>query len=93
RESPSLDIIRLLQERGAEVIYNDPYIPDLHHEGLPLNSVDLDAELFAEMDCVIVVTDHTVYDWQMLADHARIVIDTRNALKRIATPKATVIRL
>lgn len=93
RESPTLDIIRLLQERGAGVSYHDPYIPDLGHEGLDMQSVGLTAEALASVDCVVIVTDHTSYDWQWVAEQARIIVDSRNALKDITSPRATVVPL
>ncbi len=93
RESPSLDIIRLLQERGAAVSYHDPYVPDLHHEGLDLRSIDLTEKAVGAADCVVIVTDHSSIDYGWLAAHARIVVDTRNALKHVENPHATVILL
>ena len=93
RESPALDVIRLLQERGAEVHYNDPYVPALHHEGLDMESVDLTDELLQSADCVVIVTDHTAYDWERIAQKARIIVDSRNALKNVQSPRATVVLL
>jgi UDP-N-acetyl-D-glucosamine dehydrogenase len=93
RESPSLDIIRLLQERGAAVSYHDPYVPDLHHEGLDMQSIDLTEKAVSAADCVVIVTDHSRVDYAWLAAHARIVVDTRNALKHVENPRATVVLL
>lgn len=84
RESPALDIILLLQQSGAKVSYNDPYIADLSHEGIPLQSEPLDNERLAQADCVVVVTHHDVYDWQAIADHAHLIVDTRNAMKNVS---------
>jgi UDP-N-acetyl-D-glucosamine dehydrogenase len=81
RESPALDVIHLLLERGALVRYNDPFVPDLAHEGFPLQSVDLTAVTLQESDCVVIVTNHASYDWQMVAEHTAVIVDTRNALK------------
>ena len=81
RESPALDIVLLLQGRGADVSYHDPLVADLSHEGIPLQSVALTDQRLAEADCVVVVTHHHAYDWQYVCDHARLVVDTRNALK------------
>jgi UDP-N-acetyl-D-glucosamine dehydrogenase len=92
RESPALDVIRLLQERGADVAYHDPYIPDLHHEGLDLASVPLTVEAVKNADCVVIVTDHTAYDWQHVLDHSRLVVDTRHATPP-RTGKARVVLL
>lgn len=84
RESPALDIILLLQQRGGDVSYHDPYIPDLSHEGIPLQSVALTEEELAKADCVVIVTDHDTYDWQCITDHAGLILDTRNALKDVS---------
>jgi UDP-N-acetyl-D-glucosamine dehydrogenase len=93
RESPALDVIKLLQERGAEITYHDPYIPDLHHEGLELQSVDLTADTLRSADCVVIVTDHSVFDYNWVASEASIIVDSRNALKKVASPHAAIIKL
>jgi UDP-N-acetyl-D-glucosamine dehydrogenase len=93
RESPALDVIRLLQERGAAVTYHDPYVPNLHHENLPMESIELTDKALTTADCVVVVTDHSDYDWQHIADCTRIVVDSRNALRNVKKPKATVVVL
>ena len=83
RESPGLKIISLLQSKGAEVSYNDPHIPHLkggrHFPGLNLKSVDLSPENLARADCVLLVTDHSAYDYAGIASQARLIVDTRNA--------------
>ena len=78
RESPALDVIRLLLAQGAVVSYHDPYIPDLCREGLDLHSVDLEIAV-AAADCVVIVTNHSNYDYQWIVDQARLVVDTRHA--------------
>jgi UDP-N-acetyl-D-glucosamine dehydrogenase len=93
RESPALDVIKLLQERGAEVSYHDPYIPDLHHEGIELRSVDLTADALHGSDCVVIVTDHSVFDYDWVASEALIIVDSRNALKKVEHPHASVVKL
>jgi UDP-N-acetyl-D-glucosamine dehydrogenase len=81
RESPALDIIHLLQAKGADVAYHDPYVPQFRHDEMVMASVgDLDAELAAS-DCVVVVTDHAAYDWDTVRATARLVVDTRHAVK------------
>lgn len=80
RESPALDIILLLQERGADVVYHDPYVEDLAHEGLTCERVALTAETLQTADCVVIVTNHQVYDWAEIGTHSRLIVDTRNAL-------------
>ncbi len=84
RESPALDILHLLRERGAEVQYHDPFVPTLNSDGLAMQSVpDLSAALIAA-DLVLVVTDHDRYDWRQIASHAHLLVDTRNAVQRNA---------
>ncbi len=80
RESPALDIIHLLQAKGAVVSYHDPHVPSFHYEGIALQSeTDLDAAL-ERADCVVVATDHSAYDWQAISKQARLVVDTRRAI-------------
>lgn len=83
RESPALDIIHLLQQRGAVMTYHDPFVPDLAHEGFDLQSVALTPERLQTSDCVVIVTDHQEIDWQDVADNAPVIVDARNALKTI----------
>jgi len=86
RESPSLKIITLFQAKGAKVSYNDPYVPRVvgHREypGLELKSVPLTKALLKKTDAVVIATDHTVYDYDMIVKNAPLVVDTRNAIKR-----------
>lgn len=82
RESPSLDIIRLLQEKGAEVTYHDPHVPSFDDHGLSMTSVgDLDAAL-AGADCVVLATDHSAYDFADLGGRGLCIVDTRHALPK-----------
>jgi UDP-N-acetyl-D-glucosamine dehydrogenase len=81
RESPALDVIHLLQERGADVVYSDPYVPDLSHEGFPLRSTELTAQALQAADCVVIITDHSHYDWDWIAANSRLIVDTRNTIK------------
>jgi UDP-N-acetyl-D-glucosamine dehydrogenase len=83
RESPGFKLMDLLGQKGAAVSYHDPYIPTLplmrRYPHLRQDSQELTAELLARQDAVIVVTDHSVYDWNWVVEHAPLVIDTRNA--------------
>jgi UDP-N-acetyl-D-glucosamine dehydrogenase len=82
RESPALTIIELLQKRGAQVAYNDPYFPRVghgRHYALDMNCAPLDN--LAEYDCVLIVTDHSSYDYPRIVREAQLVIDTRNATR------------
>lgn len=82
RESPALDIIELLRAKGADVRYHDPYIPTLSHNGHGLTSEpDLAAALDAA-DCVLIVTDHSTYDWPAILRRARLVVDSRHVAGR-----------
>jgi len=82
RESPSLDIIRLLQLDGADVHYSDPYAPELRLEDTLLHSEKLTAESLRSYDCVVVVTDHTAIDYDWVARESQLVIDCRNAIRK-----------
>jgi UDP-N-acetyl-D-glucosamine dehydrogenase len=82
RESPALDVIRLLRQRGADLRYHDPYVPALKDDGGNLASVPLTPEALQGADCVIVVTDHSAVDYRLVARHARAVVDTRHVLAR-----------
>jgi UDP-N-acetyl-D-glucosamine dehydrogenase len=87
RESPSFELIEQLSELGASVDYNDPHVPATHHMrkygDLGMKSVELSPQVLAGYDCVLIATHHKAYDWQMVADHASLIVDTRNALKNI----------
>ncbi len=83
RESPAIDIIHLLQAKGALVSYHDPHVPSFRYEGIALESeTDLDAAL-AHADCVVIATDHSTYDWATIAQQSRLVVDTRRAIKNL----------
>ncbi|MCO6450357.1 MAG: nucleotide sugar dehydrogenase [Caldilineales bacterium] len=78
RESPALDIIQLLREKGADVHYHDPYVDHFLHNGFRLvGEIDLDEALSAA-DCVVIVTDHTVYDWASISRRVKVIVDTRH---------------
>jgi len=83
RESPALDVIRLLEQRGALVAYHDPHVPTLKNGDIDLVSVPLAPEALRTADCVIIVTDHAGVPYELIAEHARLVVDTRNALARV----------
>ncbi len=88
RESPALDVIRLLEQRGAVVKYHDPHVPKLHEDGVELESVALSVDLLHGTDCVVIVTDHTGLDYPLVAREAKLVVDTRHALPPGARRKA-----
>jgi UDP-N-acetyl-D-glucosamine dehydrogenase len=80
RESPALDIMHLLEVKGAQVSYHDPYIPTFHHEGIERTGVDDLEQALAAADCVIITTDHSFYNWDAIRSHARLIVDTRHVL-------------
>lgn len=82
RESPALDVIRLLKQRGAEVSYHDPHVGHIKEDGVDLKSVPFDAKTLAGADCVVIVTDHSGVDYALVAREAPLVVDTRHVLPR-----------
>jgi UDP-N-acetyl-D-glucosamine dehydrogenase len=89
RESPGFELLELLKERGVEVEYSDPHIPALpkmrKYPHLHMSSQNLTPEYLRSRDCVLVVTDHSAFDWAFIAEHANLIVDTRNAFGQIAT--------
>ncbi|MCR4404993.1 MAG: nucleotide sugar dehydrogenase [Candidatus Acetothermia bacterium] len=83
RESPALDIIGLLLQKGAEVAYNDPHVPRLEYLNREWRSQELNERLLASQDCVLIVADHSSYNWEFIAKNAKLIFDTRNATKGI----------
>ncbi|MFN3334767.1 MAG: nucleotide sugar dehydrogenase [Caldilinea sp.] len=80
RESPALDIIHLLEEKGARVVYHDPHVPSFQYDGMEMVGVtDLGAALI-EADCVVIATDHDAYDWASVRQMARLLVDTRHVV-------------
>ncbi len=98
RESPALDVMKLLHEHGAEVEYSDPHVPfltaDSWHGPRALEGIGLSPAVLASFDCVVVTTDHSGFDYAMVVEHGRSVVDTRNAIGRaLQCPRPSVIRL
>jgi UDP-N-acetyl-D-glucosamine dehydrogenase len=89
RESPALDILLLLERQGASISYTDPHVPSLRLGNRELYSVP--TEEAANADCVVIVTDHSAFDYQKLVDSAKLIVDSRNALKGIRSDK--IVRL
>ena len=87
RESPSFELIELIRERGADVSYSDPFIPEtvpVRRHDLGMTSVDLSPESLAGFDAIVVATAHDRVDWEMVAEHAPLVVDTRNIMSDFA---------
>ena len=93
RESPSLDIIGLLRQKGAKVNYHDLYIPRISHDDWSLESVPNLIESAQNSDCAVIVTDHSDYDFENILERAPLIIDTRNALGKAGKEDLRVVRL
>ncbi|MGB9405949.1 MAG: nucleotide sugar dehydrogenase [Terracidiphilus sp.] len=88
RESPSLTIIELLRERGADVAYNDPFFATVGHgRHYDLNMTNTSLDNLGQYDAVVIVTDHSTYDYKAIVEQSQLVVDTRNATKGIDSPK------
>lgn len=83
RESPALDVMKLLENKGAKVIYNDPFVPEIEWNGDRVKSRNLTKNLLKEVDLAVILTDHSSYDYQWVTDNARAIFDTRNATKNV----------
>jgi UDP-N-acetyl-D-glucosamine dehydrogenase len=95
RESPSLKLMQLLFEGGAKLDYNDPYFPKLHkmrhYDYSNMRSVELTPKSLNSYDCVLIATDHTAYDYESIVEHAKLVVDTRNATRRIVKHRDKIV--
>jgi UDP-N-acetyl-D-glucosamine dehydrogenase len=95
RESPSFKLMEILNEKGAKVDYNDPLIPELPEMrmyNVKGKSVDLTKENLAQYDCVLISTDHSVYDWDFIVEHSQLVVDTRNATKDVGKNRDKIVK-
>ncbi len=95
RESPSLELIELLKAKGAKVDYNDPHVPRTHkmrEHNLKMTSKRLSARMLAACDAVVISTDHSSYDYQFIVDHAKLVVDTRNATRLVKRGKRKIVK-
>jgi UDP-N-acetyl-D-glucosamine dehydrogenase len=93
RESPALDVIHLLQQKGAIVQYHDPYIPHFKHDGWEMTSAGDLMTAVRSADVVVVVTNHHTYDYSAILENAALIVDTRNALGKLGRKNAKVVRL
>jgi UDP-N-acetyl-D-glucosamine dehydrogenase len=91
RESPALEVLKGLLENGATVFYTDPFVPRIEVMGESFESVSLTSHLLASMDCVVVLTDHSNFNYEMIAAESRLVLDCRNALHNFAGENVTVL--
>jgi UDP-N-acetyl-D-glucosamine dehydrogenase len=91
RESPALEIMNILRSKGAKITYTDPYIAEINYHELNAKSKPLSKELLSKMDCTVIVTDHSNFDYNLLVSNSKLIVDTRNALKGIN--KKHIVRL
>ena len=96
RESPSFKLIELLLDRGAEVSYCDPHVPklpEMRHYDLPAMTTEQPTpEYFSSLDCTLVSTDHTLFDWDEVVRHSSLVVDTRNATSSVSQGREKIFK-
>ena len=96
RESPALEIMEILQEKGAVLSYSDPYIPRLHkmraYDFSSMSSIELSEDVLKNQDVALITTDHSNLDYQWIVDHARLVVDTRNATRAVTRNRDKIVR-
>jgi UDP-N-acetyl-D-glucosamine dehydrogenase len=96
RESPGFELLELLRKKGAVVSYHDPHIPSLpamrRYPGLRMDSAELTPGYLKAQDCVVIVTDHSAYDWAWVVAHAPLVVDTRNATRAVPNHRDRIVR-
>src|SRR5206468_2577204 len=93
RESPALEVLDRLRERGAELAYADPYVPSIVVGGNTLKAVEPSDEEIGAADCVLILTDHPEFDYRRVVEVARLVVDTRHATRGLAAPPGRVVTL
>jgi UDP-N-acetyl-D-glucosamine dehydrogenase len=91
RESPALEVIRLLQEKGGELYFHDPYIVDVDIGGLQYT--ELNDRVLSWVDCVVITTNHTCYDYGQIVEHAQMVVDSRNATRDVVVGREKIYKL
>jgi len=84
RESPAIEIIKILMDKGADVNFFDPYVSELDTNGLKVKSIKLNKDYLKKRDCVVIVTDHSTIDYKFVVDNSKLIVDTRNALKCVS---------
>ena len=93
RESPALDVMRMLSEKGAILSYNDPFVSTLRINGNTLKSVELTPATIESQGCTVILTDHVAYDFRRIVAASKLVVDTRNATKDLQEFKDKIIKL
>ena len=93
RESPALDVMKLLEVRGAHVEYHDPHVASFREDGHEKKGVAMTDALLSSADVVVIITDHKAIDYQRVVDHSHLVVDTRNALAKVTPGRARIVSL
>lgn len=96
RESPALKIMEQIRNEGADLIYHDPYVPVIEPHGgstIHLESVELTKEALTEADCVLIITDHSTFDYEFIVANAQLVVDTRNATKNVKNGREKIVKI
>jgi UDP-N-acetyl-D-glucosamine dehydrogenase len=93
RESPALEIMKMLREKGARVNYSDPYAPQVLVEDDKISSMPLTPQVLAAHDCVVITTDHSTFDYDMIVREASLIIDVRNALGKERDHRGKIVTL
>lgn len=93
RESPAIKVMELLSRDGANIDYHDPFVPKFVEHGKQWHSIPLSNERIARADCVVILTDHTDVDYDRVTEHAKVIVDTRNATKRVTQGREKLVLL
>jgi UDP-N-acetyl-D-glucosamine dehydrogenase len=96
RESPALDIIRVLEKRGAKIYFNDPHVNTLtisETRCIELKRTPLTANSLKKMDCVIIITNHARFNYPLVCRYSHLIVDTRNATKEVKSPSARIVKI
>ena len=93
RESPSIDIMTLLNKENIKFQYNDPMVKSIEIEGQTYKSQNIDSELLKNTDLAIISTDHSIYNWEYITNNLKYIFDTRNALRNVKKSKAKIFKL
>jgi len=93
RESPALDVVKLLENGGAKVSYNDPHVPSIRMDKSVMKSIGLTQDLLKSADCVVILTDHTAYDYDWIVNNSQLIMDTRNATKNVKQNQKRIVKL
>ena len=91
RESPAIEVLEGLRRKGAQVFYTDPYVPSIRLDGGTFTSVTCDAETLRSMDCAVILTDHSIFDYATIVAHSAVIVDSRNVLKEF--PRTNILSL